>query len=150
MSKLFKHVREASTFFYSYSIFFMYCFVSVRLWISHIHYAYKVPYYSLQQFFVIHPLVIFVHYSPLMVGLCSPKQFLAVVEIFRLFIIHNSLSNRSLSSLSLFASKGLIPFFLLQSAKVLIVRYNPYYISCYSSYVVRFCVTLNDICIIYS
>ena len=73
MSKLFKHVREASNFFYSYSIFFMYCFVSVRLWISHIHYAYKVPYYSLQQFFVIHPLVIFVNYSPLIVGLCSPK-----------------------------------------------------------------------------
>ena len=110
----------------------------------------KSPITVYSSFFVIHPLVIFVHYSPLMVGLCSPKQFLAVVEIFRLFIIHNSLSNRSPSSLSLFASKGLIPFFLLQSAKVLIVRYNPYYISCYSSQVVRFCVTLNDICIIHS
>ena len=143
MSKLIKHVREAPNFFYSFSVFFMYCLVSVSLWLSHIHYVYKFPYYSLQQVFVIHPLVIFVHYSPLMVGLCSPKQFLAVVEIFRLFIIHNSLSNRSPSSLSLFASKGLIPFFLLQSAKVLIVRYNPYYISCYSSQVVRFCVTLN-------
>ena len=58
MSKLIKHVREAPIFFYSFNVFFMYCFVSVSLWLSHIHYV-KVPYYSLQQFFVIHPLVIF-------------------------------------------------------------------------------------------
>ena len=73
MSKLIKHVREAPNFFYSFSFFFTYCLVSVSLWLSHIHYVYKFPYYSLQQVFVIHPLVIFVHYSPLMVGLCSPK-----------------------------------------------------------------------------
>ena len=58
MSKLIEHVREAPTFFYFSSVFFMYWFVSVSLMLSHIHYVYKVPYYSLQQFFVIHPLVI--------------------------------------------------------------------------------------------
>ena len=47
MSKLIKHVREAPKFFYSSSVFFMYCFVSVSLWLSHIHYVNKVPYYSL-------------------------------------------------------------------------------------------------------
>ena len=69
-SKLFEH---APKFFYSTSVFLMYCLVSVSLWLSHIYYSYKVPYYSLQQIFVIHPLVLFVHYSPLIVGLCSPK-----------------------------------------------------------------------------
>ena len=47
MSKLIKHVREATKCFYSSSVFFMYCFVSFSHWLSHIYYAYKVPYYSL-------------------------------------------------------------------------------------------------------
>ena len=51
MSKLIKHVREAPKFFFSFSVFFMYCFVSVSLWLSHIHYVYKVPYYSLKKFY---------------------------------------------------------------------------------------------------
>ena len=54
MSKLIKHVREAPRNFF-FKCLFMYCLVSVSLWLSHIHYVYKVPYYSLQQFFVIHP-----------------------------------------------------------------------------------------------
>ena len=35
--------------------------MSVSPWLSHIHHVYKFLYYSLQQFFVIHPLVVFVH-----------------------------------------------------------------------------------------
>ena len=57
MSKLNKHVRIVPRNFF-FKCLFMYCLVSVSLWLSHIHYV-KVPYYSLQQFFVIHPLVIF-------------------------------------------------------------------------------------------
>ena len=47
ISKLIKHVREAAKFF---SLF--YVLLCVSLWLSHIHYVYKVPYYSLQQFFL--------------------------------------------------------------------------------------------------
>ena len=39
MSKLIKHVREAPKFFYSSIVFFMFCFVSVSLWLSPIHYV---------------------------------------------------------------------------------------------------------------
>ena len=70
ISKLIKHVRKAPKKFYSFSVFFLNCLVFVSPWLSHIHYVYKVPFYSLQQFFVIHPLVIFVHYSLIV---CSPK-----------------------------------------------------------------------------
>ena len=38
---------------------FMYFLVSISPWLSHIHYVFKVPSYSQQQFFVIHPLVIY-------------------------------------------------------------------------------------------
>ena len=43
-------VKRQNCFILSVS-FFMCCFVSVNLWLSYIHYVYKVPYYSLQQFF---------------------------------------------------------------------------------------------------
>ena len=62
VSKLIKHVREVPKNVCSSIVSFNVILkVSVSPWLSHIHYVYKVPYYSLQQF-VIHPLVIFVHY----------------------------------------------------------------------------------------
>ena len=74
LSRLIKHVREVPKNVCSSIVSFNVILnVSVSPLLSHIHYVYKVPYYSLQQF-VIHPLVIFVHdYSPLIVGLCSSK-----------------------------------------------------------------------------
>ena len=42
--------KRQNCFILSVSIF-MCCFVSVNLWLSYIHCVYKVPYYSLQQFF---------------------------------------------------------------------------------------------------
>ena len=45
MSKLIKHVRKAPKLFYFSSGFFMNCFVSINLWLSHIHYVFKVPFY---------------------------------------------------------------------------------------------------------
>ena len=59
LSKLIIHVREAPNKISS-SVF-TYCLVSV----SHIHYVYKVPYYSLLHFFVIQPKVVIFHFSPL-------------------------------------------------------------------------------------
>ena len=44
MSKLNKHVRKAPKLFYFSSGFFMNCFVSINLWLSHIHYVCKVPF----------------------------------------------------------------------------------------------------------
>ena len=60
MSKLMKNVREAQKMsvilvYFDLPIYFL---VSVSPWLSHIQYVYKVPYYSLQQFFV----VIFIHF----------------------------------------------------------------------------------------
>ena len=113
---------------------FMYFLVSLSPWLSHIHYVYiKSPITVYSSFFKLVFLVIFVHYIVPLSKVC------AVLSNFRLSIIHNSLSDRSPS----------VIVFLLQSSKVMIVQYNPYYTSyCYSSQIVRFCETFNGIRIV--
>ena len=140
MSYLLRHVREAAKNVCSINVFSC---ISQCPWLNHIHYVYiKSRFTVYSSFFKIRFQVIFVHYilhSPLIVGLRSHMCFLAVLD----FIL--SVHNRSPSVIV--CQQGLIPVFLLQSLKVLIVQYNPYYISYFhSSQIVRF--VLNGISIV--
>ena len=122
--------RKISVLLASFHVFLS---VSESLAQSYYYVYIKSPITVYSSFFKLVFLVIFVHYIVPLSKVC------AVLSNFRLSIIHNSLSDRSPS----------VIVFLLQSSKVLIVQYNPYYTSsCYSSQIVRFCETFNGIRIV--